>query len=115
MDDFFDRFGENFGNGSAQDNFDLAALQYFEELDRQAGKDPLPAPRPEPRKAPPAAKERPAPTPDEEVMTDLADTGMDSVILSLMGEPAKKAPPPRRRTQPLTRPIPRKKQTVQGK
>lgn len=109
MTDRFDRFGEgfeSFGNGSSQDNLDLAALQFFEDLDRQAGKDPFPAPRPEPRTEAPA---RPDLDPDEDIMPDLADSGMDSVILSLMADPVKKTPPPRRRTQPLGRPVPRKK------
>lgn len=100
MDEFFDRLG-----GSDQDNFDLAALQYFEELDRQAGKEPFPAPRPEP-----AVPERTPPLPDEETMPDLADSGMDSVILSLMSEPAEKPAPARPAPGGrLTRPIPRKR------
>ena len=98
MDEYFDRLG-----GSDQDNFDLAALQYFEELDRQAG--PFPAPRPEP-----AAPEQTPPLPDEEIVPDLADSGMDSVILSLMAEPAEKPAPPRQASGGrLTRPIPRKR------
>lgn len=116
MDDFFDRFGQGmdpFGNPSSQDSFDLAALRYFEELDRQAGKDPLPAPPPEPAPAP-SPRESAPPTSDGAVMPDLTDSGLDSVVLSLMSEPTKKAPPPRRRTQPLTRPIPRKKQAAQA-
>jgi hypothetical protein len=101
MDDFFD----GFGNGSAQDNFELAALKYFEELDRKAEKPPFPPSRPAPAEAAPAQT---PPVPDEDVMPDLADSGVDSVILSLMAEPVKGARPnpPAGRT---ARPIPRKK------
>ncbi len=100
MDDFFD------GRvGSDQDNFELAALQYFEELDRQAGKNPFPAPRPDLS----APKQTPL-VPDEDVMPDLADGGLDSVVLSLMAEPAPKPKPPRPSSPVrLTRPVPRKK------
>ena len=104
MDDFFDGL-----NGSEQDNLELAALKYFEELDRQAGGQP--APRPEPK-----VPERPAPVPDEEVMPDLADSGMDSVILSLMADPVNKPVTPRPvSSRPLTRPVFRKKAAEQAK
>ena len=100
MDDFFD------GRvGSDQDNFELAALRYFEDLDRQAGKQPFPAPPTEP-----AAPERTPLVPDEDVRPDLADTGLDSVVLSLMADPVAKPKPPRpASTGRLTRPVPRKK------
>ena len=106
MDDFF-----NGRVGSDQDNFELAALQYFEELDRQAGREPFPSPRSDP-----AAPERAPLVPDEDVMPDLADSGLDSVVLSLMADPAAKPKPSRpASTGRLTRPVPRKKAERQAK
>ena len=106
MDDIF----EGFGNGSGEDNFDLAALRFLAELDRQGGKDPLPGVRPKSEAAEPPRERAPL-IPDDEVMPDLADGGVDSVVLSLMSDP----PAAPRRPQPrpvgagkLTRPVPRK-------
>lgn len=102
MNDLFD----SFGNGSSQDNLDLTALRFFAELDRQTEAQDAPS---DPPAAEPVAPLRTSQVPDEEVMPDLADNDMDSVILSLMAEPGGKKLPPRGMTRPLTRPVPKKK------
>lgn len=83
MDDFID----DFGPVSAQDDFDLAALRYFEELDRQAGKRTMPAPRVE--KAEPTAEEPGAPLGEP-------SADMDSLELQLMMATEDTPPKPRK-------------------
>ncbi len=100
MDDFFGGMG-----GAGQDGFDLAALQYFEALDRQAGKDPLPAPRLEDLS--------PAPGEEDAPMVDLSDGGLDSLTLQLMNEMEDVKPRAAHRSAPssgrLTRPVLKKR------
>lgn len=79
MDDFIDGLGFI----SDQDSFDLAAMQYYEELDRNAGKNPIPAPRPAPAPG--------APVP-EELPVDL-ENDLDSLALQLMADTAGDDPP----------------------
>lgn len=88
---------QGMGNGSAQDSFDLAALQYFRELDRGGEKAPAEAP----------AAPRPLPFDDEDPGPDLTDCGADGAILAMMAEPlpGEKAPAPGK----LTRPVPPRK------
>ncbi len=91
MPDFLDFFS----GVSDQDNFDLAALKYFEELERQkTGRIPGSKPRP--------VSEEPEPTldpQDEKLLAELDDGSLDSVTLRLMAdteaETKKPSPPPR--------------------
>ena len=103
MDDLL----EGFGNGSAQDNFDLAALQFFAELDRHAGREEAPGPAP---REDPTAWKRTAQGPEEEGMPDLHNIGEDSIVLQMMSEPGPEKAPPRPAPRgKLSRPVPRKR------
>ncbi len=98
---------EGFGSGSAQDNFDLAALQFFAELDRNAGR------RTEPEQAPredPGDWKKASPLPGEEIMPDLHSSVEDSIVLQMMAESEPEKAPPRPAPRgKLTRPVPRKR------
>ncbi len=102
MDDFF----SGFGNEPTQDSFDLAALQFFEELDRKASKGRVPPPRTQP-------EDRPAPAPEETPAADLEDGSLDSLTLKLMEETerefaSRSAPAESKSTRPLPRrPVPK--------
>ena len=100
MDEFFDAFSSI----SDQDTFDLAALKYFEELDRRiSGKGP--APHPAPEKDEPKQDLDPE---DELLLSNLDDGSLDSVTLRLMAETEKENAPaaPRHASSgKLTRPV----------
>ena len=107
MDEFFDAFSSI----SDQDTFDLAALKYFEELDRRiSGKGPSPHPAPE--KDEPKQDLDPE---DELLLSNLDDGSLDSVTLRLMADtepkeaPAKPGPAP---SGKLTRPVRKGKETT---
>ena len=100
MDEFFDAFSTI----SDQDDFDLAALKYFEELDRRiSGKGPAPRPTP--------AKEEPKPDLDPEdelLLSNMDDGSLDSVTLRLMADTEPKealAKPKPASSGKLTRPV----------
>ena len=100
MDEFFDAFS----GISDQDDFDLAALKYFEELDRRiSGKGPEPRPAPE--------KEKPKhdlDPEDELLLSNLDDGSLDSVTLRLMADTEPKEAPSKPSPAPsgkLTRPV----------
>ena len=100
MDEFFDAFSTI----SDQDDFDLAALKYFEELDRRiSGKGPAPRPTP--------AKEEPKPDLDPEdelLLSNLDDGSLDSVTLRLMADTEPKEAPAKPKpasSGKLTRPV----------
>ena len=77
-----DEFIDGIGSISEHDSFELAAMQYFEELDRKAGKDPLPAP------PLPSAEAEPDP---EALPVDLGDD-LDSLTFHLMSDTERPAP-----------------------
>ena len=100
MDEFFDAFSSI----SDQDDFDLAALKYFEELDRKlSGKGPAP------RSAPTKEEPKPDLDPEDELLlSNLDDGSLDSVTLRLMAETEPKEAPAKPNPTPsgkLTRPV----------